>query len=487
MTLDETVEQGQAGHLADHDVLHDFHNDSLGQLFNVKVFGAVGDGSTDDTAAIQATVDASQTAPVTSGIAGGDIYFPPGQYQISDKITFDRFVGIIRGAGPGTPPGWLQDSNNSVIEWAGDNASPMFLITDSRDITVEQLRFQGNDTNPPTYAIECKAEAGDNKGANFRLTFRNLVIGEYPFTLGDSGRVDRGIGFTGLNQNNAEFYIEKSTIRADDIGLYLPNSQSVWGSLQDVVFLSCATGIETDARLYLSNVSFQNSGTQDLNITGSANVVISQINSENTAKFATVAKNAILSVYGGQIQCGDVITGGGVLLDLSPSGAQVVIFREVTLTQMTDAANATIDLGPDQGASVVGKFFFKVENGTDWDPAQLNSTDDFWAQVPESQGVIEWSSYTSSGGLFQFRNELRGRANLGAGQRDAVDTTVWDLPHGAAEEGWQVPAFTDAARPNATACVAGTMIWNTDDGFPNWSDGTNWSMLPGLPHSHRCW
>ncbi len=473
--LDETIDANQSGHITDHEALARKAND----VFDVMDYGAVGDGVADDTAAIQAAVTAAQSGPVTVGIAGGDIYFPPGQYQISDSINFDRFVGIIRGAGPGASPGF-NSSSNSVIEWAGDNATPMFLILDSREILVEQLRFQGNDVNPPTYAIECKAETGDNKGANYAMTFRDLVLGEYPFTLGDTGKVDRGIGFTGLNQNNASFYIQRVTIRAVDIGLYIPNSQSVWGSVRDVVFNRCATAIETDARLYLSNVSFQTQGTQDLNITGAAKVVIDHVNSENTAKFATVSDNGGLSVNGGQIQCQNIITGGGVFLDLSPSDNQIVIFRDVVVTNMSDAANCTIDLGPAAGSSDVGSFFFKVVNGTGWDPAQINSTDDFWAQAPESLGVIEWSAYdTAAGSLHQFRNELRGRTNLGVGQRDAVDTTVWDLPHGAAEEGWQPPTYTDANRPNATACVAGTPIWNTDDGFPNWSDGTNWVDATG--------
>ena len=475
--LDETISGAQIGHITDHEKLAMKAN----HIFDVKDFGAIGDGSTDDTTAIQATVTGAQTAaPVTVGIAGGDIYFPPGQYLISNSIVFDRFVGIIRGAGPGLSPNWhpSQSSNNSVIMWGGNNSTPMFLITDSRDLTIEQLRFHGNATNPPTYAIECLAESGDNKGANIHMIFRNLVIGEYAFTgVYDAGNVDRGIGFTGLNQNNAQFFIERTQIRADDIGLYLPNAQSTWGSLRDVVFDNCATGIETDARLYLSNPGFQ-TNTLDLNITGSANVVISHINSENAGKFANVSDNGNLAIYGGQIQTGTIISGGGVFIDASPSDSQSMTFEEITLTQMTDASMATIDWGPASGSSDAGRIMLTVKACRDWDPAQLNSTDDFWSQAPESHAVIEWQSYAGNT-LHQFRNELRGRTALGVGQRDAIDTTVWDLPHGTAQEGWQVPAFTDAARPNATACVAGTMIWNTDDGFPNWSDGTNWVIADG--------
>lgn len=53
------------------------HNRMIeGAAVNVKDFGAVGDGVADDTAAIQAAVNASQ-----------DVYFPPGTYKTTSTIT----------------------------------------------------------------------------------------------------------------------------------------------------------------------------------------------------------------------------------------------------------------------------------------------------------------------------------------------------------------------------------------------------------------
>ena len=68
-------------------------------IFNVKDYGAVGDGTTDDTAAIQAAVDASE-ADKTNG--GGVVYFPAGTYLISATLTIDeenvQFVGEGRSS-----------------------------------------------------------------------------------------------------------------------------------------------------------------------------------------------------------------------------------------------------------------------------------------------------------------------------------------------------------------------------------------------------
>ena len=63
----------------------------LEQYVSVKDFGAVGDGSTDDTAAIQAAFD-SQTD-------GGAVHFPEGTYLCNSKITTTRHVSLI-GEGP---------------------------------------------------------------------------------------------------------------------------------------------------------------------------------------------------------------------------------------------------------------------------------------------------------------------------------------------------------------------------------------------------
>ena len=56
--------------------------DKLRQMINVKDYGAVGDGTTDDTAAIQAAIDEFQNAG-----NGGIVYMPPGRYKITSNLT----------------------------------------------------------------------------------------------------------------------------------------------------------------------------------------------------------------------------------------------------------------------------------------------------------------------------------------------------------------------------------------------------------------
>ncbi len=74
-----------------HPTLHNFH-------VNVKMFGAVGDNTADDTAAIQAALN---TTPqyATNGL--GTVYFPPGVYKLSGPLSIP--TGSVRIALIGPP------------------------------------------------------------------------------------------------------------------------------------------------------------------------------------------------------------------------------------------------------------------------------------------------------------------------------------------------------------------------------------------------
>ena len=78
----------------------------LSEYVSVKDFGAVGDGVTDDTAAIQAAIDGIRTNPVqildTIGgnlitvYTSGTVYFPKGVYLISpDQLKISQDIGLI--------------------------------------------------------------------------------------------------------------------------------------------------------------------------------------------------------------------------------------------------------------------------------------------------------------------------------------------------------------------------------------------------------
>lgn len=75
---------------------------------NVKAFGAIGDGITDDTDAIQAAIDSIDFD------GGGTVFFPTGIYLISDTLTMDQGI-YLRGV---SPKSTIISSNVAAAGWA---------------------------------------------------------------------------------------------------------------------------------------------------------------------------------------------------------------------------------------------------------------------------------------------------------------------------------------------------------------------------------
>ena len=104
-----------------------------GQI-NVKDYGAVGDGLTDDTAAIGAALSATS-------VAGGEVYFPAGTYIISHELTIPRAVTLRGIATPGYidwDNDWQQwlptyQGKSSVIQYAQGAHGTMLAVADQAD------------------------------------------------------------------------------------------------------------------------------------------------------------------------------------------------------------------------------------------------------------------------------------------------------------------------------------------------------------------
>jgi polygalacturonase len=98
--------------------------DRLGELKNVKDFGARGNAPTNDTAAIQAAVN-----------QGGRVFFPDGTYNISSPIVISGSEGAVH----------LVGSDNVVLNWVGQTAGFMIDRTpgaDEKSVIIEGLHFR---------------------------------------------------------------------------------------------------------------------------------------------------------------------------------------------------------------------------------------------------------------------------------------------------------------------------------------------------------
>ncbi|MBL9031966.1 MAG: hypothetical protein JNM80_09695, partial [Phycisphaerae bacterium] len=119
-------------------------------FLNVKLFGAKGDGSADDTEAIQNAIDSIPNDPNTTDPrnAGPVLYFPEGTYLINASIVIDRFFGLeVRGTG--VHPVINTSSNTdvfgprSILLWTGSAGGTMFRLRGVQGTTVRDLAFIG--------------------------------------------------------------------------------------------------------------------------------------------------------------------------------------------------------------------------------------------------------------------------------------------------------------------------------------------------------
>ena len=120
---------------------------------NVKDYGATGDGTTDDRAAVQSAIDAAVA------MGGGTVFFPPGSYVIDDVFVGTERVGLkippekpIRLLGSGMalnsngsspfPTRLIRRAGNSgtLLSATGSGASRVWL-------EISDIEFRGSGTS----------------------------------------------------------------------------------------------------------------------------------------------------------------------------------------------------------------------------------------------------------------------------------------------------------------------------------------------------
>ena len=210
----------------------------LNDIVSVKDYGAVGDGVTDDTAAIQAAINYAQTLA-----NGANIYFPVGTYKVTSTLTAqcDK-VGIV--------------GNGAAIQATGFGSSTvLFSLTHSSTTawpSFKTLRIEGlkiTSSGKTGICFDVAGVAVDKFASqihyrllniqNFNIAFR---YGNYAFTpmisecsVTSCNQVFNQIGSV---STGAHFVFEKCLFSGN--GSKSPNTVAFYfGSTQTYKFIAC--------------------------------------------------------------------------------------------------------------------------------------------------------------------------------------------------------------------------------------------------------
>lgn len=417
----------------------------------VTEFGAVGDGKTDDTAAIQAAFAELGSDPdrVVAGIQGGHLQIPPGEYRLTSTVNVHRFAGIVEGTGVGhTPvyPAPRAAGRGTAFVWDGPAGEPMFRITDSAFLTIRDLRFSGNDHRPPSIGLNFHKEREHQSGTNGHLLVEDCTFGVWPWVRsGDRGLMGTAIAFTNAegSGDNDQFRINRCLFRGPREpyrdpdyhtgGIRIEGSQSIWGSIHDCTFDHVTIGLDTVASTTLSNAQFNGCGT-DISVGSTAAVTLLGWQSEHSHRLARLSPAGSLHVVGGMCMIRrEHYTDGQPLIDAFPSGeGQSLSLRDLRFFRSgqagADSSRPPIRFGPsetDRVSAGGSGFYIRIDNCVGLHPEQCQMVGEMYASVPRSRGLVEWHS-RGSGGVSQFRNELW--AGGPDGTRTTIDTGAWDPP-----------------------------------------------------------
>ncbi len=110
------------------------------RFFNVKNYGAVGDGTTNDIAAITAALDAAEAA------GGGTVYFPAGTYRVTSSVAGYRSRITLQGEGGRYATKIKSAGNFAPIEGSWEYCVIRDITLDANSLGGEGIKVYLNQT-----------------------------------------------------------------------------------------------------------------------------------------------------------------------------------------------------------------------------------------------------------------------------------------------------------------------------------------------------
>jgi hypothetical protein len=223
----------------------------LRDTVSVKDFGAVGDGVADDTAAIQAAIDALISA------GGGCLHFPAGRYIVNSRLkiqnTYAGNVYIkISGVTMGNQVVAAASTYGSIL--VGQTGGILLDLAGGSNVTIEDLSLISGPSNPSTIGILGQRIATSQYFTRINLT--RVSIGIAP-----NASANGGLGtFAFVNKRGEHHDFKDCWFYADRP--YLADGSSVYPTLVSPDYPEVFPGGATLSLCYFYNCAFL-AGTGD--------------------------------------------------------------------------------------------------------------------------------------------------------------------------------------------------------------------------------
>jgi hypothetical protein len=343
------------------------------EVTSVKHFGATGDGTTDDTIAIQAAIDAYMLSN------GGSLFFPYGQYRVTDTLNFgiwsidnvtNDVLGYARtknGVRVRGESGNIVTDTNATIIWDGgyqagdnvtvitdsvgpynyiDNDKPVIQFLGCRGITIDNLSINGNDEAHSCIIFDgnhygvtinnCKF-IGARIGVRIAKSYRHDTYASY-YGHHDSPYLKTvvGINMPALGGIQCDTYAINNLVATNcEKGISVESAQALgmnfrtmWirGASAVTNWKGYAGILNAGGRLNIDSVGFGGSFTYCIwNLANTSTINVQEIHDETTATYTYAATTSSVTnrftAINGDMQ--------GIYL---PAGSGIVVVENVTIS-----------------------------------------------------------------------------------------------------------------------------------------------------------
>lgn len=490
--------------------------------FSVKDYGAVGNGTVDDSAAFEAAMDAADAAG-----GGSPIFLPPGRYNVGTGISMSGRRCGIKGVGAGYSFGlssgsviYAKTQDGPVLDFTGWIAPSNFRGRISFENFVVEGSGVDNTANHGVYIA----------GAHGGMAWRNIVIhrtGGIALNMGpiylstfDNITLVQPVNCT--TNDTPYMYIEAANANTfTSVGFMAPLSAEscpASGALRFVDDGTFAGGTNSFRATWFENLHAPTNGTL-FHMAGVGNT-ISDIILQDNGKEAGATGTSILRLappavgdIGGNLVTGLIPAGSsGTLTDYGIDilqsrnavmgvknwpGTNIRLNSGVTDTVITltgQVSGATTAAVVDNSGNTTNQYSdsslgtFRYRNNTEVDTVAngilriKNSAAPTNAQL--SLGNAGAGLSVVSGSFFLFPKgtnqnvRIHDWNNVELCRFDAAGSLVPAI-RAAAGVVIQTGRSVTASRPDAVKAGAGAMFFDTTLVKPIWSDGTNWKDATG--------